>query len=80
MGWKTVLQIARSQVVRCCEAVRGAMKTSLKHKGAHSSRHPAAAPGILLQLQLGQLTMWLEQPALPRRALGLFSEEKAQTF
>ena len=44
VGWKTVLQIASSQVMRCCEAVRGALKTSLKRRGAYSSRQRPAAP------------------------------------
>lgn len=44
LGWKSRLQFASSQVVRCCEAVCGALKTPLKHRGTYGSRQRAAVP------------------------------------
>lgn len=50
------------------------MEASLEPRDSYS-------PGTELEPQLGKVTMWSEQQALPRKALGLFSEEKnSQAF
>lgn len=68
------MQVAVPRVVRCWEAAHGLMEASLEHRDSYS-------PGTELDPQLGKVTMWSEQQALPRKALGLFSEEKnSQAF
>lgn len=54
----------------------GAVRQYVEHWKPPWSAKVPTVPDIVLQPQLGKLTMWLEQPALLRRALGLFSEEK----